>query len=313
MTEEQKNIPEPPHAGAVRISFVDRYQIHPFLFALIVLLSVFILYQAGGGVLTILFSGSSMFLLNNPGALRWAAVVGQILFILIQTLGFAKLLSISLKDIFVFRLPSAKESTLGLLSLLTLQRVFEVYQSLQDQVPVPSVVREFVEPLKKLLEETIKAVVHANSIPELIFVLFVVAVVPAVIEECLFRGLIQRILDRLLSPIVSAVLAGTIFGLFHLNPFDIVTLVGLGIFLGLLRYRSQSLLLPILAHFLNNAMAVFAVYVGMDNDNLIAAAHIQQSFPVLMFQLVIFGALFALVFMAYLRSTQHVLQPPRSN
>jgi len=140
-------------------------------------------------------------------------------------------------------------------------------------------VREFVEPLKKLLEETIKAVVHANSIPELIFVLFVVAVVPAVIEECLFRGLIQRILDRLLSPIVSAVLAGTIFGLFHLNPFDIVTLVGLGIFLGLLRYRSQSLLLPILAHFLNNAMAVFAVYVGMDNDNLIAAAHIQQSFP----------------------------------
>ncbi len=74
-----------------------------------------------------------------------------------------------------------------------------------------------------------------------------------------------------MSPIVSAVLAGTIFGLFHLNPFDIVALAGLGIFLGLLRYRSQSLLLPILAHFLNNAMAVFAAYVGMDNDNLAAA------------------------------------------
>ena len=312
MTEQQKNVPEPVPAETRRISFVDRHAIHPFLFASAVLASIFILYQVGGGLLTILFSGSAVFLPGHAGALRWAAVVGEILFILIPTLGFAKLLSVSLKDIFVFRLPSAKESTLALLSLLTLQRVFEIYQTLQDQVPLPNMVREFFEPLKRLLEETIKAVVHANSIPELIFVLFVVAVVPAVIEECLFRGLIQRTLDRLMSPIVSAVLTGTIFGLFHLNPFDIVTLIGLGVFLGLLRYRSQNLLLPISAHFLNNAMAVFAVYFGMDNDNIIAAAQPQQSFPVLMFQFVIFGAFFALVFMAYLRSTQHVLPPPRS-
>jgi phosphatidylglycerophosphate synthase len=58
-------------------------------------------------------------------------------------------------------------------------------------------------------------------------------------------------------------------------------------------------------------MAVFAAYVGMDNDNLAAAVQ-QQSFPVLIFQLVIFGALFVLVFTAYLRSTQHVLPPPQS-
>ncbi len=108
-----------------------------------------LLYQTGAGILTILFAGSSKILLGNPGALRWAAVVGQIFFILIPTLIYAKLLSVSLKDVFVFRLPSAKESMFGLLSLLTLQRVFEVYESLQDQVPVPRMLREFFEPLKK--------------------------------------------------------------------------------------------------------------------------------------------------------------------
>jgi len=53
--------------------------------------------------------------------------------------GFCKTFVDFFEGYFCFRLPSAKESTLGLLSLLALQRVFEVYQSLQDQVPVPSV------------------------------------------------------------------------------------------------------------------------------------------------------------------------------
>jgi membrane protease YdiL (CAAX protease family) len=309
MIQEQNSTPESGAVKPERIPFIDRHSIHPLLFVSVVLCSIFLLYQLGGGLLSILFTGSSPFVLNNAGALRWAAVVGQILFILIPTLGFAKLLSNSFRDVFVFRIPSVMEATLGLLSLLTLQRVFEIYQELQDQMPVPNMLREFFEPLKRILEQTVRTIVHANSVPELIFVLFVVAVVPAVIEECLFRGLLQRTLDRLMSPVVSAVLTGMIFGLFHMNPFDIVTLVGLGIFMGMLRYRSQSLLLPISAHFLNNTMAVFAVYFGMDNDNLIAAVQPHQSIPLLMFQIIIFGGLFALVFAAYMRSTQHVLPP----
>lgn len=109
-----------------------------------------------------------------------------------------------------------------------------------------------------------------------------------------------------MSPAVSAVLAGTIFGLFHFNPFEIVPLVGLGVFFGLLRYRSQSLLVPMAAHFFNNLMAVLASFYGIEDDNLMAAAQAAPNFPLMIFELIGFAILFFLTFVLYLRLTHDV-------
>ena len=141
---------------------------------------------------------------------------------------------------------------------------------------------------------------------ELSAVILIVAVVPAIVEELLFRGLIQKIFERLMSPVVSAVLAGTIFGLFHVNPFEIVPLVGLGVFFGLLRYRSQSLLVPITAHFFNNLMAVLASFYGLQDDSLVEAAQTVSSTGVMVFELFGFALLFFFTFVLYLRLTHDI-------
>ena len=174
--------------------------------------------------------------------MRWLTLAGQLCFILIPTFLLARLLATHLREVFQFRVPGLRESTLALLALFSLQRVFEAYMFFQERVPMPEILREIIEPIKKMFEELTKVLLRADSPLELLAVILVVAVVPAVVEELLFRGLIQKIFERLMSPVVSAVLAGTIFGLFHVNPFEIVPLVGLGVFFGLLRYRSQSLL-----------------------------------------------------------------------
>jgi len=171
---------------------------------------------------------------------------------------------------------------------------------------MPEILREVVEPIKKLFEELTKVLLRADSPLELLVVILVVAVVPAIVEELLFRGLIQKIFERLMSPVVSAVLAGTIFGLYHVNPFEIVPLVGLGVFFGLLRYRSQSLLVPIAAHFFNNLMAVLASFYGMQDDNLLTAAQTTAGTPVMIFELIGFASLFFLTFVLYLRLTHDV-------
>ena len=306
MIEPNEHIPESAdneQFAAVELSFVDRHAIHPLLFAFMSLVFVFLLYQVGGGVLTFLVAGAISITRDNVWTMRWLTFIGQLCFILLPTLLLARLFATRLRDVFQFRIPGLRESTLALLALFSLQRVFEAYMYFQERVPMPEILRELIEPIKKMLEELTKVLLRADSPLELSAVILIVAVVPAIVEELLFRGLIQKIFERLMSPVVSAVLAGTIFGLFHVNPFEIVPLVGLGVFFGLLRYRSQSLLVPIAAHFFNNLMAVLASFYGIQDDNLMAAAQMTSSVPIMIFDLIAFGLLFFLTFVLYLRLT----------
>jgi uncharacterized protein len=309
MTEFHEHIPEPAdheETSTEKLSFVDRHAIHPLLYAFFSLAFIFIFYQVGGGVVTFLVTGATSVTRENVSIMRWLTFTGQLCFLLLPTLFFARLFATQLRKVFPFRVPGLRESTLALIALFSLQRVFEVYMFFQDMIPLPDLLREFIEPIKKLFEELTKTLVYAESPTELLVVILIVAVTPSIIEELLFRGLIQKIFERLMSPIVSAILAGTIFGLYHMNPFEIVPLIGLGVFFGLLRYRSQSLLLPMAAHFFNNLMAVLATYYGLQDDNLIAAAQMKTDIPAMLFELIAFAALFFLSFIVYLRITHEI-------
>jgi membrane protease YdiL (CAAX protease family) len=309
MTESNERIPESADTEQFivgELSFVDRHAIHPLFFAFASLVLVFLLYQVGGGVLAFLIMGATSVTRENVWSMRWLMLAGQLCFILIPTFLLARLFATRLREVFQFRVPGLRESTLALLALFSLQRVFEAYMFFQERIPMPEILREIFEPIKKMFEELMKVLLRADSPGELLVVILVVAVVPAVVEELLFRGLIQKIFERLMSPIVSAVLAGTIFGLYHLNPFEIVPLVGLGVFFGLLRYRSQSLLVPVAAHFFNNLMAVLASFYDLQDDNLIAATQTTASTPVMIFELIGFALLFFLTFVLYLRLTHDI-------
>ena len=309
MSDPHEHLPESGDNGqfiADELSFVDRHAIHPLLFAFASLVFVFILYQVGGGVLTFLVIGATSITRDNVWTMRWLTLAGQLCFILVPTVLLARLFTTRLREVFQFRVPGLRESTLALLALFSLQRVFEAYMFFQERVPMPEILREVIEPIKKLFEELTKVLLRADSPLELLAVILVVAVVPAIVEELLFRGLIQKVFERLMSPVVSAVLAGTIFGLFHVNPFEIVPLVGLGVFFGLLRYRSQSLLVPIVAHFFNNLMAVLASFYGVQDDNLLTAAQTTTGTSAMVFELIGFSLLFFLTFVLYLQLTHDV-------
>lgn len=294
----------------LQVPFVEKYQIHPLLFAGIVLFVIFVLYQICGGLVSIAFSKLLNKPLLNVSVLRWSAVIGQLFFILTPTVIFAKLLTPAVRDVFRMRIPTLKESTFALLSMLILQWLFDVYKELQNLIPVPVYIEELLRPWKEMILEMTKTIALAQSIPELILVLLVVAVMPSIIEECLFRGLVQRTFEYVFSPFVAAILSGVLFGIFHLNPFDLVPLVGIGIFLALLRYRSQTLILPIVAHFLNNAVAIFALYMGYEEESSALASNLGTfGIPILLLYLLVVGVIFLLAFRMYLQSTRSLHQP----
>ncbi len=301
----QRPFVESTPIGQLGQSFVDRYAVNPILFAFGCLASIFVLYQFGGALLALVFIGSTAVTRENVGLFRLLTVGGQLGLILLPTLVFARLLSRDLSRVFQFRIPSLKESLFALIGLLSLQRLFDAYAFFQEKIPIPEALKKLMEPLKQMFEELLKTLVKAESVPELVFVILVVALVPAIVEEMMFRGVVQTAFERAMSPLAATVLTGTIFALFHLNPFDLVPLVVLGCFLGFLRQRSRSILLPMAVHGLNNLMAVLAVYLHLEDTSVVAENRLglTASFSVVL-QIVLFGAVFAFTIISYYRASQ---------
>jgi membrane protease YdiL (CAAX protease family) len=301
--DDEKNVPPELPPPPQSLSFVQRTNISPVAFALLCLLAIFFLYQVVGGTLTFFLIGAKVTAENVMGQ-RVFTMIGQSVFILIPTLLFARLLDRRLSAVFPWRMPRVGETIFAALGLIFLQEIFQIYLFFQDRIPLPETLRKVIDPLKQMIDEMFRTLVSAHTVPELFFVILVVAVTPAIIEELLFRGLVQSSFERAVKPIWAAIITGIIFGAFHFNPFAIVPLIALGCYFGVLRMRSKSIVITMTVHFLNNVMAVVVAYFAVDDKMIIGATKGPDvNTSAILVQLFLFAALFVLSFSSYLRLT----------
>ena len=101
--------------------------------------------------------------------------------------------------------------------------------------------------------ETLQRLVERPSLP---LVLLAVAVTPAVCEEVLFRGALLRGLASRLHPLAALGIASAMFSVYHWKPVQMLPTFTLGLVLGVLALRAGSILPSVIAHLLNNAMAI---------------------------------------------------------
>ena len=92
--------------------------------------------------------------------------------------------------------------------------------------------------------------------------LILLAVVMApIFEEIIFRGIIQKgLINKGVKPWKAILMAAIVFGLVHGNPWQFVGAVLLGSVLGLVYYKTKSLLLPILLHAFNNLCSAMLIF-----------------------------------------------------
>lgn len=94
------------------------------------------------------------------------------------------------------------------------------------------------------------------QLPPLWVVLIAVVAVPAVCEELVFRGVLLRGLATRLVPWVAAAASAVVFSLYHLNPLQMIPTLLLGLALAAIALRAGSAIPGMIAHALNNAIAV---------------------------------------------------------
>ena len=110
--------------------------------------------------------------------------------------------------------------------------------------------------------ELTEAFLKVDNLGGLLFNVFMVAFLPAIGEELLFRGVLQRIFTNWTKNIHWGIwITAILFSAMHMQFYGFVPRMFLGVLFGYLLVWSGSMWLPIIAHFINNAVAVIGMYL----------------------------------------------------
>jgi membrane protease YdiL (CAAX protease family) len=132
---------------------------------------------------------------------------------------------------------------------------------LSHQLPLPDSWTSYFTTLEKSYNDQVAGIIGLNSVGDYLFSLVVMAFLPALCEEALFRGVFQNFLSRATNkPWVAIIVVSLIFSVVHLSAFGFLSRLFLGIVLGAIYYYSGRLWLAVLAHFINNAIALSVLY-----------------------------------------------------
>lgn len=159
-----------------------------------------------------------------------------------------KLNSISIKQIaysiiiMVFAYPIAV-----FVNVIVLTLISSFSTALPTTVPLPTTSSEFIKGL------------------------FVIALAPGICEEVMFRGTLMSAYDRY-GHVKSIIITSILFGVFHFNIMNLAGPIFLGLVLGTLRYKTNSILSPMIGHTINNSIALtigyFATNYSSDIEGL---------------------------------------------
>jgi uncharacterized protein len=302
---ENVEIPASKHPEGVQYS--------PLGFVIVSLIIVFVLYQIVGGAAAVLISGGDVSK-DNVSVARIITMIAQFILLLLPTLWLIKRQHTDFANVLKWRIPTASEIILSVIGMAALLQVAEGYIYFQDKIPIPESIAPYVEMMKRLIEDTYRVLVETSTVPELIFVIAVAAITPAICEEILFRGLVQKNLSLASTPVQGFLFTGIIFGLYHFNPFLAVPLVALGVYFSFLQYRSQSLIIPILAHLVNNTFSVVAAHIyGFDQSDIPSILKTESgsvSDISVLSTSAIFLVVFVVIVMFYIRVTDQVGKKP---
>ena len=154
--------------------------------------------------------------------------------------------------------------------------MLELSAELNKSMKLPDFLKGLEEwMLSKELEmaEMTKQLLIMNNMGVLAFNILMLAVIPAIGEELIFRGCLQKIFARWTGNKHIAIwITAIIFSAIHVQFYGFLPRMLLGALFGYLLIWSRTIWIPILAHFLNNAVAVMTAYVyqrqGISLDKL---------------------------------------------
>jgi uncharacterized protein len=261
--------------------FEDKPVYRKFLILVSIVLFSTLVFSMFGALLADALYGVDM--INDPNALSDfsdPAVLAAMKLIQVLTSGIGMFIIPALIAAVVFstkpgeflglvKRPGAEAAGLTILLMFAAVPLINALLVLNQGMQLPSFMSGIEAWIKEQEENAAmvtEAFLNMKSTTDLLQNLFIIAVIPAIGEELLFRGVIQRLFtDLTQKPVAAIVLSAILFSALHMQFYGFVPRMALGIMFGFLYLWSGSLWLPILAHLVNNAAAVWFAYLNKDH------------------------------------------------
>ena len=129
--------------------------------------------------------------------------------------------------------------------------------------------QKYIDQTEGRYERALKIFLQMPSLNDFFINLFIMALLPAVCEELFFRGALQKVLIRFSKiPWLGILVSAIVFALLHGTMLKIIPIFFLGLLLGTVYYFTRNLWYTITIHFINNGMALMAVYFGEKSELL---------------------------------------------
>ena len=151
-----------------------------------------------------------------------------------------------IRDYLVLYWPSARSVAVSLVGLAILLGATDLTSYLLGRPLVPAVMVD---------------IYRTAWLPALLFAFIVLAPVG---EETLFRGFLYKgIAESRGGPVTAIIVSSIAFALLHVQYdwYGIVAVAATGLYLGVVRFTSQSLPLTMILHGLGNAVATLELYI----------------------------------------------------
>ena len=197
--------------------------------------------------------------LPGGSSLKMSLFIMTIFTFLIPALLFTWLIFKKNSSAFLGLSKSPKLSWLAMVGamLILLMPIIQFSFELNQGLPLPS----WMSKMEDSANDTLIQLLQMEHLGHLLVNIGLIAILPALGEELLFRGVIQKYLYSIFAkPQISVWVTAFLFSAIHLQFEGFIPRFLLGLFLGYLYYWTKNLWLPIVAHFLNNAMMLVFAY-----------------------------------------------------
>ena len=173
--------------------------------------------------------------------------------------------------LYLNKIPTAQQILLTILLIVSVQPFINLLIYFNEQIQLPASLKG-LEDTFKVLEANAKKLTDnflaVKTTYGYIINLFILAVMPAISEEIFFRGATQNIFSEKFSKHTAVWISAILFSLIHFQMYGFFPRLILGALLGYLLVWSRTLWLPILAHFMNNAMGVTLGFLKPENAEI---------------------------------------------
>lgn len=147
-------------------------------------------------------------------------------------------------------------------------------------IPIPQNWAAKFKAMEDTYAEQVMIIASMKTFGDYLISILMIAILPALFEELFFRGALQQLLVSWFKNAHVAILVTSIlFSVIHFSYYGFLPRLALGLMLGYIFYFSKNIWLNILMHFINNAVAITALYFTSVKGGDVKKA-MDESYPI---------------------------------